>query len=427
MVHNENNKVRRVDYLEAQNFDDTQYLCFQLTARQALLLLSQTEYFAWSTRWQNLPDNIDIRSIRDELEYQLMNGEDCDIMSLTKDDICEAVECGVINVFERAVAGQAGNLVNGITLNPDGSVTVDDSGTGGAGEFSAPQERAGAVENVRLRLNEYLQDWSDFYDEFEPSETAPIQFLKSKYLVDAVLIDGTYPIYDAQRDGSGGTITPFTDDLDGELYCDNITRQVVSGHVIDGAFANKSLMLLMLDCLLQTQYEVWANEGAEYPSDDFLDFPCARYIPLSFTVNASQFATTGYHYFDIPSGSWKPSSTRRIQVTVTGRFTDGAGNSQDAFYRTETSNINKIPDRFTWWTLYNSASAPNDRLLYPTNSPAYAENSTYQWIRDLGISNAGDGFDSMRIRFNNTENDDWRSSAAGELQITIIDLGELPT
>ena len=78
--HEENNKIRRVDWNTALNFDDTEYLCFNLTARQALLLLAQTEYFGWRTRYENLPENEDIDAIRAEIDFRLMNPVGCETM-----------------------------------------------------------------------------------------------------------------------------------------------------------------------------------------------------------------------------------------------------------------------------------------------------------------------------------------------------------
>jgi len=78
--HAENNKIRRVNWNTALNFDDTEYLCFNLTARQALLLLAQTEYFGWRTRYENLPDIVDIDAIRAEIDFRLMNPVGCETM-----------------------------------------------------------------------------------------------------------------------------------------------------------------------------------------------------------------------------------------------------------------------------------------------------------------------------------------------------------
>lgn len=69
--------ILQCDYDRVLTLSDAE-CCFSLTQQEVAMLLSQTDYFAWSTRWfsnEDTPIDQDvIDTLKDNLEYKLMSG-----------------------------------------------------------------------------------------------------------------------------------------------------------------------------------------------------------------------------------------------------------------------------------------------------------------------------------------------------------------
>lgn len=76
------NKAIHFDYSALTDYDDVELLKFELTSWQASLLLSQIEFYGWSTRWKNTPANFDFLDVSERLAYRLMTPVECEAMEL---------------------------------------------------------------------------------------------------------------------------------------------------------------------------------------------------------------------------------------------------------------------------------------------------------------------------------------------------------
>ena len=67
--------INKIDYnlIQLYGTDEKYYL---LTEQQAQMLLTQTAYLSWGTRWENNGYTLDeLQDIKDEIDYRLMTPE----------------------------------------------------------------------------------------------------------------------------------------------------------------------------------------------------------------------------------------------------------------------------------------------------------------------------------------------------------------
>ena len=364
------------------NFDDTTELdnetenLYELTEYQAFLLLTQTEYLGWKTRWDNLPENTDIVAIRDLLNYKLMtplNGDG--VIVTTPTDLCEAVECGVLKVFSRALSGSAGNIGTGVTLDDSGIPVLIDGALsgGGSGSQSSALDKMGAMEYTELRIEEYIQDYADFYTSESGDSATIIAFLSAKYIVNDN-ITSAVDDYVIHRQAMNPAPVPGMDGLDRQMYCFGATQQEVSSWVIDDALGDKTLRLSMISAITQEQFDTWYNQS-NLISDDYQNTPCFTYQPVTFNVEASQWNQNGGNIAFDSRAFLK--TNRRYKLDVTGVYTRGNGDKWDAMY-------NEVSDVFDYnpvQLVQSNGATPK----FPISQPTLSQNG-YTVIFDNGLS-----------------------------------------
>lgn len=111
-----------MDYDVISTYDDTQYDCYQLTPRQVAILLTQSSYVAWKTRWSNLPGGTDLLNIRDAINAQLMNPGDCGDMPI---DCNEVENCLITSPTIAQIVADIANLQN-VDIGLQSQITSND-------------------------------------------------------------------------------------------------------------------------------------------------------------------------------------------------------------------------------------------------------------------------------------------------------------
>lgn len=324
----------------------------------------------------------------------------------TSEELCQAVECGIINVFQRAISGQAGNVIGNVTINSDGTVTVD-SGTGTKTQ-SQQEALTGSVRQMRFGLNEYLLDYQEFWSTYSADRATPKSFLKAKWQVDETKLDAAYDAYADYRDGAGAILAQFTDDLDAELFCEGATRQTVNEHIIDDVATNKTLTIQMCDALLNEQFAEWYDTGALSPRDDYIDYPCYISQPVVIPFNTQEMTD---NITKTILNVNTPNTARAWKIRVTGTMTTDDGDEYDGLYLTLANNT--VTQR-----LINVNSGGS--TLFDDNKPAYKQFNFGSNGYEYSAHSTGAGANLAAFPNSTVQGLVWTS---GTITYTFIDLG----
>lgn len=319
------NKAFLIGYKTTQAYDNDNYNYYQLTPRQANILLSQTDYISWRKRWRNAPNDYDILEVRAEIANQLMNPIEGGFI-VTAQELCDAVECGIIKVFERAISGTAQNTDIQISIGDDGKPTLsefDETKGNVIGSTVSNQEKVmGRSEYIEDQLTQYLNTVEDLYN-LTVGDPAEMQtLLGSKYqLINPEIAISAYITF---RQASNPQPNPSLVGLRNSLFCEGIAPDVVSTFIIDDALPSKVLRIQLISALSPQQYDLWISRSNSLGllSDDYLTAPCYRFPTISVTYDAD---TYGQDLLFPLNPFW--GTERIFRVTIRGIVKNDQGDS----------------------------------------------------------------------------------------------------
>lgn len=165
-------KLLQVDWSQALNFDDEELFLYQLTDRQALLLLGQTDYLAWKTRYANLTLSAEeLIEIRDRINHRLMTPVTVEVDC---EDIEDCLETSIIITnINSEISNNTTLITNNTTIINNHETTIQEQGdtleelveqgfynvypdppTAG----SDPDSFCGIAWHIANHLNGYIQD-----------------------------------------------------------------------------------------------------------------------------------------------------------------------------------------------------------------------------------------------------------------------------
>lgn len=294
----------------------------------------------------------------------------------TVNDICAGVICALEQSASRFLSGQAGNIVGGISIGTDGTVTIETQ-SGETGSIDYMESHNGgcqAVANGIYALFADIENWKDTYTNEQVTQT----FVASKYDVDQTTMDAKisaiYTPYSTDQwyDGTGDTLPE-------KLFCEGATKETISAWIIDQSFAETVFfdMLGVVSAVNVSQINQWYANGASIPLNDYLSFACRLRQDLELSVTGAQMAARTNR--TVATTNWTFDHPRAIRVTVTGKYIDTVvtGEEQDTFYYISGTGVTPVV-RNDWDYFRSGGSAPIHNLL-PTNTPEYNANGDYAW------------------------------------------------
>lgn len=163
-------KLIQIDWSQAVNFDDTELFLYQLTDRQAMLLLGQTDYLAWKTRYKDLliPES-ELIEIRDRINYQLMTPVEGGGMSCEDVEDCLETSVIVTNIENNitTIEGDVTNVTNTVNnhtteinnLNENVNEIVENTVSNEFPDYPEPVQSFNAYCGSAWALANYFHDF----------------------------------------------------------------------------------------------------------------------------------------------------------------------------------------------------------------------------------------------------------------------------
>lgn len=377
-----NGKILYIDQTLVDSCNSVDTLLYPLKESEAQVLLSQVEYIAWRKRWKNLTYSDDeINELYATITDNLMNPQESipeGAFIVTAQELCEAVECGIINVFSRAVAGTAGNTGVQVTFDENGNpvITEGELSTGTGATVTGFRQRMADMEYVELRLEDFLNDFDDFYLITSGDVVVMEQFFTAKYLLNAN-ITAVISEYTAFRDALNPHVQSTFTNIDREMYCKGAKKQTVSTWIIYDALGDKTLRLNMIGALTDDQFLQWESE-ADSLSDDYISTSCFR-APQVTMIFPPEKVVIGLKDTNNPPELVLFSNTR-ANIRISGKIIGDNGDFYDGIYNQVNGNkAIRLPQITT-----GSKISPN---------PAYSENG-YELIWSIGVGISKIRFDS---------------------------------
>lgn len=321
---------------------------YALTARQAVILLGQTEYIGWQTRWTNLDGTEDLIQIRDDINWRLMT-------PMTTDDICNCVEQGILRVFARAINGDADNVMGSATINPDGSVTYGGGGDGTGGNTSATilRDNMGQAQYIEQRLEEYLADWNTLYGLYGGTLTANQVADSDLYKALAVLYDIAPAAISGEENFTTSVFVDYADlqvnsmvgvftslnEIDRVIFCKGTAPSVISEFVFDDGEDEPLLRSQMLSLITPNQFAQWRSENTQI-SDDYLNTACYTLPDQNWTISGADIGNGSYNQ---PPTGITTLGNRIYALIFDGLITDANGKTWDGLYTNDNGSLSYEP------------------------------------------------------------------------------------
>jgi hypothetical protein len=331
----------------------------------------------------------------------------------TVEDICAGVLCALETVSSRVLAGQAGNIIGGVTINPDGSVTVGGGATLPTDDPSTlinetEAARFGGVNEVAAKIELFLDKLDTAYGATNGTPTMLVadakNLINGYFQTDITLMNAAIDAYYSYRATNNRILFDRPSSFALYLYCNGYTAQSVKRWFLDtsGFVASKmAIVLQLIDALLPAFFTDYYGTGIAVPSSLYLDAPC---VPIEYQ-----------EFENVPFASARATTvlkaSHRMKFRISGHSVDTDGDIQDAFYYVNAST--GVRTR-TNPTMVHSAGA---NMPLDTQIP-YNTAHVYEYTIDLGALNGS----PMTITMNKHAN---MSAGASNpnFEIQITDLG----
>lgn len=344
----------------------------------------------------------------------------------TVNDICEGFVCAIEEVSGRILSGQAGNLIGGVSIGTDGSITIDSTGGNSASVNDVAVQRSlmGEYEYVESKMEEYLSRWNTYWDSVglgaNPTSetvvfTAFYSYISLQYELNSVALDnaaskvGDVMVeYNDYRVNSGLSIPTNLNGVDRVFFCKGISPTIVGEWVLNDGLAAEFLRTDILNLLSDNQIQQWRNE-ADLVSDDYQNTDCYKTPDQTVSYTPDDLINGNLNkliYTEIVAVNFA-----LVELQIWGGFQDDTGNKWDGMYSElangTTGYYPTVLD--TSGTDYNPTSQPVRKLGNPTAS------NPYSVIIELSTN-----MESIQA------NTQLTGTITGELFVKVIDRGSLP-
>lgn len=334
----------------------------------------------------------------------------------TVEDICNGVLCAL---------GNAGSYILGainsgvsVTVNSAGELVIDDgSGTGVPTTQVAQEALNGSANQAFAGVNEFIEDFADFYTSTGGVAATMELFLASKWLLNATITEAVTD-YIAYRDIPQMAPDLLLDGLIEDFFCKGIKKSTTAAWIIDNLAQNQELLLTMVQSLSDDQYNVWVSDGANNPDSDYLSFDCYRRPTFEFDIdfsvideeNPTKHFVSVALYFGI-------NEPRNIRFTVSGKFTAPTGEEFDLLYWKD--DVGTIAQQ--GWQVFGFALNNGDFEvgMGPPAQLPYSATGDYAWIATM----PGNNYTTFAWRVPNFS-DNWQETVTGSIHVTIEDAGQ---
>lgn len=375
----------------------------------AKIIEGHVSWLATTAAWQDAEDE-GYQPIQEILRF--LQG----VEMLTKEDICEAIECAADKIAKRIVSGKTKDFVVG----EDG--TVSDPATG-TDDVELPEDdpetdfnetlaaKAGGAKKVVDYLQEILTRMHSWYSTSpNPSDQQAAERLVLIYGLEEAKAQAFATYWYTTYMNSQGTVTLNEATLDGMMFCKGISLKTFSEYIFEAHAtpAEQPVLVEFVQALDDSLLAEWYQSGLEVPSTDYIAYSCTKVKDETFPfdmslANAPQYTT---------SESWKAG--HRFLVKVSGSFVDADVPNvvYDGMYEHNTLTGAKIFKPLN----FNSAGG----VVQPTQAQVPFEPShSYQFTVDKAPTAASG---SCIITADNGSAT--IPNVTGTLTVTIQDLGE---
>lgn len=325
----------------------------------------------------------------------------------TQEELQQAVCDGIMCAVPKVGTVLAGGINSGIsvTVDDNGDIVIDDGSTGDTGLSGTDKEILwGGAVYLQNRLQEYITDYEDFFNDFPADESQAVSFLSQKYQLTAGVTQAVSDYY-AHRNLSNPAPQPLPEALSGEFFCYGATKQSTASYMIDNVSNDLLLLLSMLDALTQDQYDTWVSFGQTIPRVGYNVAPCYRVPPQTVEVTP---ATPWWN-----SWVWEPFTGMpdehvfRVTIKCTEEFVNPAGDTFDGVYHTPNGGNSEIVQQ-KWFQTYLYWN-------YVSDDWGAKKNIGETYVSEVDMTN--DVLNGINL---NLATNDWTQ---GRLEITAIDLG----
>lgn len=340
----------------------------------------------------------------------------------TVEDICNGVICALEKSASRFLSGQAGNVVGGVTIGTDGTVTIggENDSVGNFGNKTFLESHAGGVTSVQLSLFSMFQDIEDWRDQY--STAIVKQFVKSKYQVTGD-IDAVIDSIETRIPAPALWFVATTG-LDGDLFCKGVNKNQISAHFIDytGIPENQLLnMLEVVSAIEPAQITEWYNAGLDTPLSNYDGYPCVLKQSSQIEVTWGEWVAKSTQVVN-PVGWNFTGQSRALRVELTGNYTGDGGAIQDFFwYKSGTGAtpvvINDFLVPYGNMAIFSGGANPT-AYLRPAVTPAFNPTGEYSYtvvVTNINVVN-WQVKNNVNARLTN---------GAGEIIMKVSDLGAI--
>lgn len=319
------------------------------------------------------------------------------------DAMCQAVECGIVNVASRVLSGQAGNTISPVTIEQDGTITIKDVQNTSGVEGSPEQLTYGGWIEVRKGLDEFFFDLETYYGTgYNRANTESL--LSSEYATSSKLSTAVDQFY-TYRDTNPALGLNFTN-LEKFTYNEPVRVATVSEWVIDN-IANETLLVLeIVSALSENQISEWYVSGL--PRDGFQSADKYRNPPEQFIIYDDDGSNRSYPV-DIP---YNRSVGALYLVKVTGKIQIDPTTTYDGYYIVDETNNTRTYAPIQLTFKISNISIPK---ASPSAQPSYAGGDGYSVEYQKPVNNA-----MTNIRWTSAP---LVATSSGKLELSLIDLG----
>lgn len=328
-------KIIYLDEPTFQTFNQVDTMLFPLKESEAQMLLALAPFIGWQTRWTNLNmTQKDLDELVASISDGLMNPQEAGGNEMTPEELCEAVQCGIMGAVPQIGTALAGaiNSQSTFVIDPDTGEVVIDTGDSEAEALTGSQneKKWGGITEVEKGLQEFKTDFENWFGDFPADEAQTVSFFSQKYLCTADITQAVSDYYD-HRNLMNPTPQPIdTDTLKGLMFCEGATKQTVASHIIDSVSNDQLLLLSMYAGLSQDQYDQWYSIGDDKPRLGYDIAPCYRVPAETITLNYDEMSWNDWNT-EVFTG--KPANHLwRVSVQCTQEFINADGDTWDGVY-----------------------------------------------------------------------------------------------
>lgn len=189
----------------------------------------------------------------------------------TTEEICAGVICALEQAASRFLSGEAGNTIGGVTINPDGTITIGEGSGGGLGD--AAEIKDGGIANMKLAYQKFFTDINTWRNA-AVGITAIKDRVKAAYLVDDVAMDSALNAWDAAFPNPTSVLYTFPSDTTQIWYCSGHSQAQIAQFFIDKNPSPLAYILTIHAAFLPEQFTVWYEAGTDTPATDYITYPC---------------------------------------------------------------------------------------------------------------------------------------------------------